>query len=147
LTHLRADHFGFSVSDLERSIVWWTRFLEREPMLVQKTWDAEYTGTMVGYPGCVIDWAYFELPGGARLELVRYVEPAPDAVDMETYNIGNGHLCIVVDDIHADFDRMRHIAELRSDAPVRIPAGPKRGRVRRVHPRPRRDHDPAAAAA
>jgi hypothetical protein len=46
---------------------------------------------------------------------------------METYNIGNGHICMIVDDIHAEYDRLRDVAELRSEAPVRIPAGPNEG--------------------
>lgn len=127
MSHVRFDHVGFTVADLDRSVAWYTRFLGVAPMLHQKGWDAAYTGTMLGYPGCVIDWAYFALPGNGQLELIQYVSPAPGAVDMETTNVGNGHLCIVVDDIHAEFERLRGFADFRSPEPVRIPQGPNEG--------------------
>ena len=101
----RFDHVGFTVADLDRSVAWYTRFLGSEPLLHQKGWDAEYTGT----------------------ELIEYVSPAPGAVDMETTNVGNGHFCIVVDDLHAEYERLRGFAEFRSPEPVRIPQGPNEG--------------------
>jgi lactoylglutathione lyase len=127
VTHVRFDHVGFTVANLDRSVAWYTRFLGSEPLLQRKGWEAAYTGTMLGYPGCVIDWAYFALPGDGRLELIEYVEPSPGRVDMETTNAGNGHICIVVDDIHAELARLRDVAELRSPQPVRIPEGPNAG--------------------
>jgi catechol 2,3-dioxygenase-like lactoylglutathione lyase family enzyme len=123
----RIDHVGFTVADLDRSVAWYRRFLDAEPLAVTKGWDAPYSAEMIGYPGCVIDWAYFPLPGGGRLELVQYVQPPPAQVDMETWNTGNGHLCVVVDDIHAEFERLRDVATVQSPAPVQIPVGPNAG--------------------
>ncbi|HZV72253.1 MAG TPA: VOC family protein [Conexibacter sp.] len=127
MTHVGIDHVGFTVADLDRSIAWYTRFLGSEPLAVAYGWDAPYSAEMIGYPGCVIDWAYFALPGGGRLELVHYVEPPPASVDVETFNTANGHLCVVVDDIHAEFARLREHASFRSPEPVQIPVGPNAG--------------------
>jgi catechol 2,3-dioxygenase-like lactoylglutathione lyase family enzyme len=123
----RFGHLGFTVSDLDRSVDWYTRLLGAEP-LVRKRSDAAYLGEMVGYPGCELEYAYFPLPENAgRLELIQYFAPAPGLVDMETFNVGNGHLCLRVDDIQAEFERLREHATLRCPAPVAIVVGPNAG--------------------
>lgn len=123
----RFAHVGFTVSDIDRSVGWYSHFLDREPLVVCKGWDKAYTGAMLGYEHSEIDWAYFQLPGGGELELVRYVDPPTSVVDMETNNVGNGHLCIVVEDIHAEYERLGGFAKFRSEAPIRIPSGPNVG--------------------
>jgi catechol 2,3-dioxygenase-like lactoylglutathione lyase family enzyme len=120
------DHVGFAVSDLDRSVDWYTFFLD-EPPILRKTWDVEYVGRIVGYPGVKMEGAFWRLPGGTVLELLEYLEPAPGRVDMETYNAGNGHLCLVVDDLDADFERLRGRVEFRDPDPVEIPWGPYKG--------------------
>ena len=47
---------------------------------------------------------------------------------METYNAGSAHLCLVTENMEADFERLRPLgAEFRSEAPIDIPWGPYRG--------------------
>ncbi|MCC6223285.1 MAG: VOC family protein [Thermoleophilia bacterium] len=120
------DHVGFTVSSLDRSIPFYTRLLGEEPAL-RKVWDVEYVGRIVGYPGVRMECAFWRLPGGTILELLQYLDPPPGRVDMETYNAGNAHLCLVTDDIHADFERLRGSAEFRDPEPVAIPWGPYEG--------------------
>ena len=120
------DHIGFAVSNLDRSVEWYTFFLD-EPPILRKTWDVEYVGRIVGYPRVKMDCAFWRLPGGAALELVEYLEPKPGTVDMETYNAGNAHLCLVVDGLDADFERLRSRVAFRDLEPVEIPWGPYMG--------------------
>ena len=120
------DHTGFTVADLDRSIAWYTQVLGVPP-LIRKRSNDEYMGGMIGYSDCEIEYAYFPLPGGSKLELIEYVDPPSATVDMETSNLGNGHLCLLVDDIHAEFERLSPIAPFRSPAPVEITAGPNSG--------------------
>jgi catechol 2,3-dioxygenase-like lactoylglutathione lyase family enzyme len=121
------DHIGFSVASLDRSIPFYTALLGEEPLL-RKKWDVEYVGEVVGYRGLVLEAAFWRLPGGTILELIEYVEPPPRSVDLETYNIGNAHLCLVTDDMDSDFERLRPLgAAFRSERPVEIPWGPYRG--------------------
>jgi catechol 2,3-dioxygenase-like lactoylglutathione lyase family enzyme len=84
----------------------------------------------VGYPDVVMEGAFFQLPGGVVLELLEYKAPyASVGVDMESYNAGNAHLCLVTDDMEADFARVRAAGydAFRSPQPVVIPWGPYRG--------------------
>lgn len=127
MTFLRTDHVGFTVAELDRSIAWYTLFLRVPPVLVRRGWDRPYTGEMIGYAGAEISWAYFELPGGAHLELIEYTTPEPRPGSTETNTLGSAHLCLLVTDIHAEYERLSGAAQFRSPAPVRIPEGPNEG--------------------
>jgi hypothetical protein len=81
----------------------------------------------VGYDGLDLEAAFWHLPDGLVLELIEYRSPSGQRVDMETYNVGNAHLCLTTDDIHADVDRLRGVALLRSERAVEITWGPYRG--------------------
>lgn len=121
------DHTGFTVADLERSIEWYRNLLGTEATLRRRSADP-YMGEMIGYPGCEMEFAYFPLPGSeSMLELIQYELPESAAVDMETSNLGNGHFCLLVDDIHAEFERLAPVADFRSPAPVAITAGANQG--------------------
>jgi catechol 2,3-dioxygenase-like lactoylglutathione lyase family enzyme len=121
------DHVGITVSDMDRSIEFYTLLLGEEPIF-RETWDGvEYVGDVVGYPGVNLEGAFFRLPGGVMLELLQYRNPEPQTQDMETYNIGNAHLCLVTDDMAAEFERLGGHATFQSPGPVRVPWGPYKG--------------------
>jgi catechol 2,3-dioxygenase-like lactoylglutathione lyase family enzyme len=116
------NHVGFAVSDIDRSVEWYTFLLDEEPYL-RGRWDVEYVSRVVGYPGTVFDAALWRLPGNLVLELLAYRQPPAARVDMETFNAGNGHLCLVVDDLAEEFERLQGRAQFRNPAPVEIPWG------------------------
>jgi catechol 2,3-dioxygenase-like lactoylglutathione lyase family enzyme len=126
MRYTQLDHVGFAVGNLDRSVEWYT-FLLDEPPMVRNVWDLEYVGRMVGYPGLKIECAFWRLPGDTVLELIEHLHPEPGAVDMETYNAGNAHLCLVVDDLVAEYERLRGNVEFRHPEPVEIPWGPYAG--------------------
>ncbi len=121
----RVDHVGFTVADLDEAIAWYGELLQCQPT-ARGVWEHDYIGELVGYAGCRMECAFFPLPSGGVLELVEYLSPPPAVADMETYNVGNGHLCLLTDDIHREFERLAPIAEFRSP-PIEIPWGPYKG--------------------
>lgn len=127
MTVLAADHVGFTVSDLDRAVAWYEQLLGAAPLHVERRYGHAYTGEMIGYPGAELSWAYFALPGGGHLELIEYARPAPLPGAPETRAIGNGHLCLLVEDIHAEYERLAPVASFRAPAPVRITAGANEG--------------------
>lgn len=120
------DHVGFTVENLDESIAFWSRLLERDPK-ARKTWDVPYLSRIHGYPDVKVEAAFFDLPGGLVLELVQYHAPASIRVTMETYAVGNAHVSFVTDDAHAVFERMQGHAGFRSPTPVLIEWGPYEG--------------------
>ena len=85
------------------------------------------SGALLGIADSQLAGAFWKLPGGTILELLEYRHPPSGHVDMETYNVGNGHLGLLTDDIQADFERLRTHVEFRNSEPVRIPSGPAEG--------------------
>ncbi len=119
-------HVGFTVGDMDRSVQWYRLLLQAEP-LSRGMFDRPYIASMVGYPGCRMECTYFPLAPSGMLELVQYLEPATIDVDLATYAVGNGHLCLEVADLDVEYRRLAGHAEFRSPAPVEITHGPNRG--------------------
>lgn len=115
-------HVGFTVSDLDRSVEFYSRLLRVAPFL-RRVYREEFVAEIVGYESTVLDCAMFAVPrSGVILELLQYLEPRPGRVSMETYNAGNAHLCLVVDDLDEEYRRLLEAGvELRSP-PVAVPS-------------------------
>jgi catechol 2,3-dioxygenase-like lactoylglutathione lyase family enzyme len=123
------DHIGFTVSSLDRAVRFYTMLLGEEPIgrLAWTGAEDAFVGGIVGYDGAQLEAAFWQIPGGPVLELLEYHSPPSGRVDMETYNVGSGHLGLLTDDIHAEFERLRGHVEFRNEAPVEIPSGPAKG--------------------
>lgn len=107
MTLVAVDHIGFSVSDIGRSIRFYTELFGYEPHFTE-IYDTPYIGEVVGYPGAIQHAAFFRLPGqpSTYLELIQYLEPAAARVDMARYNAGNAHLCLQCEDIGLEAERL-----------------------------------------
>ena len=128
--HFRGvDHIGFTVSDLDSSVRFYTMLLGHEPDIRLAWTDTEdaFVSRIIGYEGAQLEAAYWQISGGPVLELLAYHRPPTGRVDMETYNVGSGHVGLLTDDIHAEFERLRDHVEFRNVAPVEIPSGPAQG--------------------
>lgn len=101
----------------------------RKPPFFRQVYDAAYIGTLLGYEDCALDAAFFELPvTAAFLELLQYLSPPSKPGDMESYNVGNAHLCLEVEDLEEEFERLRRLgATPRSESPVLVTFGPFTG--------------------
>jgi catechol 2,3-dioxygenase-like lactoylglutathione lyase family enzyme len=128
--HFRGiDHIGFTVSNLDRAVRFYTMLLGHEPIGRLEWKDAAdaFVGRIIGYERPWLAAAFWQLPGGPVLELLEYHRPPSGRVDMETYNVGSGHLGLLTNDIQAEFERLSGHVEFRNSAPVEIPSGPAKG--------------------
>ena len=120
-------HVGISVEDMDRSLAFWRRFLDVEP-ISRRVADAPFLGDLVGHPGAVLEIAWLDLPAGLSLELVRFERPNDSPLPPGSAHPGAVHVCIGVSDLP---DAMRRALEagaiLGSVGPVEIPSGPNRG--------------------
>ena len=122
-------HVGFTVPDLDRSVAFYSALFETEPF-VRRIFDQPYTAEQIGYPGVRLDVALFQIPNSTvLLELIQYLEPVGEMVDIETKNPGTAHLCLSSSDVAADFERFVSLgATPRSEGPVTITSGPNQGK-------------------
>ncbi|MGI8624821.1 MAG: VOC family protein [Solirubrobacteraceae bacterium] len=120
-------HVGISVAHLERSIAFWERLLAT-PARDRRVLEGPGLGTLVGCDGVRIDSCWFDLPGGAALELVSYLDRSDAQYEPGTAHPGNVHVCLRVDEMAtAHAHAVACGAHPVSAAPTEVPAGPRAG--------------------
>ena len=124
-------HFSFTVSDIERSIAFYRDTLGLK-LVHRMVHDQAYTSSQIGFSNAYLKVALFTLsempqgqsPSGHFLELIEYVRPRGEPTDTTTNRPGAAHLALQVDDLHAEFERLKALGvPFKSEAPVRITAG------------------------
>src|SRR5690606_12684205 len=103
----RAHHTGFTVSNMERSLAFYRDALGLQ-VVAEQLGTAEYLSTITGFPGVRLKMAFLKVPGDDDhiLELLEYVSHPAEPTDRATNRPGNGHLCLVVDDVQAWYDEL-----------------------------------------
>ncbi len=125
-------HTAFTVSDIERSIRFYTELLGFEVVHSQRQ-SNEYTRKFVGYADADLYAAMLRIPGvdhgrsGHLLELNQYVQPVGQKLDVQTCNTGAAHLALIVDDIHNTYDFLTSQGVHFKSEPVAITAGRNEG--------------------
>src|SRR5262245_39712400 len=103
----RIHHTGYTVSDLERSLVFYRDVLGCEVLATQEK-EGGYLAAIVGYPDAHVRMAHLRVPGGEHvIELFEYLSPEGRAADVEPRNVGASHLCFTLDDLHSTYERLR----------------------------------------
>lgn len=121
------DHVGLTVTDLDRSVKFYTEILECS-IVVQQEKEGGYLAAIVGYPDAHVKMAHLQPPGSAqRIELFEYCTPRSAPRDLEPRNVGNAHVCFVVNDLAALYERLvEHGVETLSP-PVEVDTGVNKG--------------------
>tara|TARA_B100001167_G_C16651180_1_gene248687 strand:- start:53 stop:505 length:453 start_codon:yes stop_codon:yes gene_type:complete len=97
---LATNHTSFTVSDLDRSIAFFSEVLGFE-MVNRALRDPELISSITGVPGADIEVAYIQGPGH-RLELIQYHGPSERSqVDSRPCDSGFAHVAYDVDDVDA----------------------------------------------
>ena len=119
------DHVNIVVSDLERSVRFYTEVLG-----FRKTADVQMEGdwieAIVGLRGVKGLVAFVELPGGGpRIELLQYVTPSGAVLpeNSRANTQGLRHIAFRVEDIASFANRLRAAGVTLFSKPVLVPAG------------------------
>ena len=121
------NHVGFTVSDLDRSLKFYTEVLECTVAFQQEK-KGGYLGAIVGYPEADVRMAQVQPPGStARIELFEYRDPRSAPRDLEPRNVGNAHICFVVDDLATMYERLLEHNVSTFSEPIEIDTGVNTG--------------------
>jgi catechol 2,3-dioxygenase-like lactoylglutathione lyase family enzyme len=101
-------HTGYTVSDLERSLWFYRDLLGMEVLSTQEK-EGGYLAAIVGYPDAHVRMTHLRVPGSDHVvELFQYLLPAGAAPErIEPRDVGTAHLCFLVSDLHAIYERLR----------------------------------------
>ncbi|MBM4334156.1 MAG: VOC family protein, partial [Deltaproteobacteria bacterium] len=92
------QHFSFTVSNLEEAIHFFSDILGLEATPIIEVRD-ELTAKVVGMPGVWLRGSFMLTPGNGTIELIQYVTPKGERIDLNTCNVGVAHISFEVDDI------------------------------------------------
>ena len=124
-------HMSWSVSNLERSIAFYTR-LGFEVVYLQEQQN-EYTERLVGLKNAGIKVAMMKLAGvapglsGHVIELVQYFSPKGTLLSARPCDIPSAHLALITDDANGHFARLSAAGVTFVSPPVAITAGLNQG--------------------
>jgi catechol 2,3-dioxygenase-like lactoylglutathione lyase family enzyme len=120
-------HTGFTVSDIERSIVFYRDVLGLK-LLKRQTGTAPYLATVTGFAGVRLEAAFLQpVAGGSVLELLQYVSHPASATDRATNRPGNAHLCFRIDDLRSACAELKRRGVTLISEPTEITAGAHAG--------------------
>jgi catechol 2,3-dioxygenase-like lactoylglutathione lyase family enzyme len=121
------DHVGLTVTDLDRSIKFYTEILECS-IVVEQEKEGGYLAAIVGYPGAHVKMAHLQPPGSSqRIELFEYRTPKSAPRDLEPRNVGNAHVCFVVNDLADLYERLVEHGITTLSPPVEVDTGVNKG--------------------
>ena len=123
---MQFGHVGLTVSDLERSAVFYEQAFGFERTL-RITRDEEWIRRVVGYPYAKLEFQHMKLESGMHLELVKYASHSATPFSGETCVPGSVHFCLEVADIGKAALRAKKAGARIQYEPTRIPDGPNSG--------------------
>jgi len=123
-----ADHTGITVSNLERSLVFWRDVLgfEFSHTAHQK---GELAQEITGVEGAEIKLAVLKTPGGHKIELLEYLAPADrKRADIRPCDVGSLHVALLVYDLDSVLERIAASDWKAAGKPQRLQSGPNAGK-------------------
>jgi catechol 2,3-dioxygenase-like lactoylglutathione lyase family enzyme len=116
-------HTGYTVSDLDRSLRFYIDLLGCEVVATQEK-QGGYLAAIVGYPDAHVRMAHLRAPDSAHvIELFQYLAPAGATAPLEPVNVGTAHLCFVVPDLEAAYERLVAAGVEFFSPPVEVDTG------------------------
>ncbi len=119
----KLHHTGYTVSDLERSLHFYRDLLGCQVIATQEK-RGGYLAEIVGYPDAHVRMAHLRAPETDHIiELFEYVTPEPEERPLEPRNVGITHVCFLVTDLKAIYERLLDGGVEFYSAPVEIDTG------------------------
>lgn len=124
---ISADHTGFTVSNIERSLAFWQDVLGFE-LSHRAHHQGDLASEVTGVPGAEISIAVLKAPGH-RIELLEYHAPSDrKRADLRPCDVGSVHVALTVDDLDAVLSRIAASGWSAAGKPQTLKSGPNAGR-------------------
>jgi catechol 2,3-dioxygenase-like lactoylglutathione lyase family enzyme len=118
-------HFGYSVSDIDRSLAFWESL--GATLIVKGSIDGPEAERGNGLKGAAHTIVMLSI-GNARVELLQWTSPEPAPFTRRLCDIGTAHVAIAVPDVHARYEATKSTLDYVS-APQTVPDGEFAGSV------------------
>jgi catechol 2,3-dioxygenase-like lactoylglutathione lyase family enzyme len=124
-----ADHTGITVSNLERSLVFW-----RDVLGFELSHTAHQTGELAkeitGVAGAEIKLAVLKTPSGHKIELLEYLSPSDrkQHINFQPCDVGHVHVALLVGDLEAVLERIAASGWKAAGKPQTLHSGPNAGK-------------------
>ncbi len=119
----RTHHTGYTVSNLERSLHFYSDLLGCEVVATQEK-QGGYLAAIVGYPDAHVRMAHLRAPDSEHIiELFQYLAPTPGRSQLEPRNVGTAHMCFIVADLNATYERLLAAGVDFFSPPVEVDTG------------------------
>ena len=124
---IAADHTGFTVSNIERSLAFWRNVLGFE-LSHRPHQTGKLASEITGVPGAEIQIAV--LKGyGHKIELLEYLAPADRKyANLRPCDVGFVHVALQVDDLDAVLEKIAASGWKAAGKPQTLTAGPNAGK-------------------
>lgn len=99
------QHFSFTVSDLDESLKFFGDLLGLPTTPVREV-AGERIEKILGISGAKLRISNVLTPDNGNVELIEYVAPKGERIDLKTCNTGVAHLGLVVDDIQKFYNEL-----------------------------------------
>ena len=126
---IAADHTGITVSNLERSLAFW-----RDVLGFEFSHRAHQKGEMpeqiTGVKGAELKLAVVKVPGGHKIELLEYLEPADHKKDahLRPCDVGHVHVALTVENLEPLLEKIAASGWKAAGTPQTINYGPNAGK-------------------
>ncbi|MGC9157725.1 MAG: VOC family protein [Terracidiphilus sp.] len=121
-----ANHFSITVGDIDRSVRFYREVMEMEFEGIRYNVSLDYIRRITGYPDGVLNVAFLNCRG-LRLELIQYVAPRGQNLDVSPHNICSSHICFATTDAQAMYERLTDKGIATRNPPTLIDSGPSTG--------------------
>ncbi len=122
MTRSTVHHVGFAVADLDKSIAFYEAAFGLE-VVDRCVFSGEELSEVVNVPNATLDYA-FMAGDNVILELIEYKEPKGSPFDRRNNDVGTGHICFVVDDLDATYERLLKLGVVFNSPPRSAPLDP-----------------------
>lgn len=122
------QHFSFTVSNLEKVIPFFRDMLGLEVTPIREI-KGERISRIVQMPSAVLRICNVIAPDNGNIELIEYISPAGEEIDLKTCNAGVGHVAFMVDNIQTMYQELTAKGVKFNSEPLWPPPGSGSGRA------------------